>query len=37
MMSIKIGVTLHPQHMTAPEYLQAWQCADATGGGYTHD
>ena len=30
-MSIKIGVTLHPQHMTAPEYLKAWQRADTIG------
>ena len=28
---IKIGVTLHPQHMTAPEYIRAWQHADALG------
>lgn len=31
MMSIKIGVTLHPQHMTAPEYLQARRRADTIG------
>jgi probable F420-dependent oxidoreductase len=31
MTRVKIGITLHPQHMSAPEYLQAWRYADELG------